>query len=140
MASKPNKTQATEASVERYLHAIASAERRADCAVVAAMMAKHTGHAAKMWGPSIVGYDSVHYRYDSGREGDMPVAAFSPRKGEFSVYLTPDSPGQAELLSRLGKHRMGKSCLYIRKLADVDLAVLDQLVVGSMRDLDGRRC
>lgn len=135
-----NKTKPTDASVAAFLDAVEGEQRRADCDVLMAMMGRVTGEPAKLWGPSIIGFGTYHYRYDSGREGDMPVAAFSPRKGEFSVYLTPDSPGQTELLSRLGKHRMGKSCLYIRKLADVDLAVLEQLVVGSMRDLDGRRC
>ena len=135
-----NKTKPTDASVAGFLDTVEGEQRRADCDVLMAMMGRVTGEPAVLWGPSIIGFGSYHYRYDSGREGDMPVAAFSPRKGEFSVYLTPDSPGQAELLSRLGKHRMGKSCLYIRKLADVDLAVLEQLIVGSMRDLDGRRC
>ena len=134
MASKANKTQATEASVEAYLGAIASAERRADCAVVAAMMQKHTGHAAKMWGPSIVGYDSVHYRYESGREGDMPVVGFSSRKDAIVVYVMPsDGPRQATLLEKLGKHSMGKSCLYIKRLADVDVVVLDRIVADTVK-------
>lgn len=135
-----NKTKATDASVAAFLDAVEGEQRRADCDVLKAMMGRVTGEPAVLWGPSIIGFGSYHYRYDSGREGDMPVAAFSPRKGEFSVYLTPDSPGQVDMLARLGKHRMGKSCLYIRKMADVDLAVLEQLIVGSMRDLDGRRC
>ena len=133
-----NKTKATDASVAAFLDAVEGAQRRADCDVLMAMMGRVTGEPAVLWGPSIIGFGTYHYRYDSGREGDMPVAAFSPRKGEFSVYLTPDSPGQAELLSRLGKHRMGKSCLYIRKLADVDLDVLEQLIVDSIVEVRRR--
>lgn len=134
MATKPNKTQATEASVEGYLAAIASAERRADCAAVAAMMEKHTGHAAKMWGPSIVGYDSVHYRYESGREGDMPVVGFSSRKDAIVVYVMPsEGPRQAALLEKLGKHSMGKSCLYVKRLADVDVDVLEKIIADTVK-------
>ena len=134
------KTKPTGVDVDDYIAAIDDERKRDDSRELVRMMQRVTGKKPYMWGPSIIGFGTYHYRYDSGREGDMPVAAFSPRKGEFSVYLTPGSPGQAELLSRLGRHRMGKSCLYIRKLADVDLAVLEQLIVGSMRDLDGRRC
>lgn len=134
MAGRPNKTQQTDASVEAYLAAIASDERRADCAVVAAMMHRHTGHAAKMWGPSIVGFDSVHYRYASGREGDMPVVGFSSRKDAIVVYVMPsEGPRQAALLAKLGRHSMGKSCLYVKRLADVDVDVLEKIVAYTVK-------
>lgn len=91
-----------------------------------------------MWGAGIVGFGSYHYRYESGREGDWAVAGFSPRKGDISVYLMAEAPGQAELLSRLGRHKMGKACLYIRKLADVDVEVLAQLVADSVAEVKRR--
>lgn len=133
-----NKTRPTDASVAAFLDAVEGEQRRADCDVLMAMMGRVTGEPAVLWGPSIIGFGSYHYRYDSGHQGDAPVAAFSPRKGEFSVYLTQACPGQAELLARLGKHRMGKACLYIRKLADVDLDVLEQLIVDSIVEVRRR--
>lgn len=130
-----NKTKVTEASVESYLAAIADEARRKDCERLAALMAKVTKHAPKMWGPSIVGYGSYHYRYESGREGDMCLAGFSSRKGDITVYLATSFPGREELLSRLGKHKTGKACLYFRKLGDVDLDLLGQLVAGSVEEI-----
>jgi hypothetical protein len=87
-----------------------------------------------MWGPSIVGFGSYHYKYASGREGDSPLAGFSSRKGDLTLYLASGYPGYAELLSKLGRHKTGKSCLYIRKLSDVDLNILEQLVIESVAD------
>lgn len=133
-----NKTKPTGSSVSAFLDAVDGDERRKDCRTLLAMMGRITGEPAVMWGPSIVGFGTYHYRYESGREGDMAVIGFSPRKGDISVYLTASSAGQADLLSRLGRHRMGKSCLYIRRLADVDLAVLEQLISGSVAEV-GRR-
>ena len=91
-----------------------------------------------MWGSSIVGFDSYHYKYKSGREGDSAVTGFSSRKGDLSVYLVASSPGQEQLLARLGQHKMGKSCLYIRKLADVNIGVLEQLIAGSVAEVKRR--
>lgn len=133
-----NKTKPTNSSVSAFLDAIEGDERRKDCQMLAAMMTKITGKPAVMWGPSIVGFDTYHYKYESGREGDMAVTGFSPRKGDISVYLTAGSAEQADLLARLGRHKMGKSCLYIRKLSDVDLTVLAQLISESVAEIKRR--
>lgn len=129
-----NKTQATGASVESYLSAIEDEARRKDCEALAQLMTKATKQQPKMWGTSIVGFGSYHYKYESGREGDSCLAGFSSRKGDISVYLVASVLGQEELLSKLGKHKMGKGCLYVRKLSDVDLKVLEQLIVGSVAE------
>jgi hypothetical protein len=137
--AKENKTKATEASVTGYLDRIEDETRRKDCKALAQVMKKATKADPKMWGPSIVGFGSYHYKYDSGHEGDACLTGFASRKGDISVYLVPGAPGQKQLLAKLGKHKMGKGCLYIRKLADVDLAVLEQLVttsVGAARKMD----
>ena len=115
-----------------------SDECRSDCQILLAMMGRITDKPAVMWGPSIVGFDTYHYKYASGHEGDWAVTGFSPRKREISVYLTASSPGQADLLARLGRHKMGKSCLYIRRLTDIDPAVLEQLISGSVAEVKRR--
>lgn len=130
-----NKTKPTDASVEGYIAAIDDESRRKDCETLAKLMAKATKQKAKMWGSSIVGFGTYHYKYDSGREGDSCLTGFSSRKGDISVYLVANFSGQDELLSKLGKHKMGKACLYVRKLSDVDLKVLEQLVVGSVAEV-----
>lgn len=128
-----NKTQITQASVESYLASIADEARRADCATLAKLMTKATGEPPKMWGPSIVGFGSYHYVYESGREGDSCVVGFSARKSEISLYLVASFPGREELLAKLGKHKLGKGCLYLRKLSDVDLNALEQMIVASVK-------
>ena len=133
-----NKTQATEASVGGYLDAIDDASRRRDCDVLVKLMSKVTKQAPKMWGPSIVGFGSYHYRYESGREGDSCLTGFSSRKPDLSVYLVASFTGQDQLLARLGKHKMGKACLYVRKLSDVDAKVLQELVAGSVAEVKRR--
>ena len=129
-----NKTKVTEASVESYLSAIEDEARRKDCEDLAKLMTRATKQPPKMWGTSIVGFGSYHYKYESGREGDSCLTGFSSRKGDISVYLVASFPGQEELLSKLGKHKMGKGCLYIRKLSEVNLNVLEQLVAGSVAE------
>jgi len=133
-----NKTKLTDASVEGYIAAIDDESRRTDCETLAKLMAKATKQKPKMWGSSIVGFGSYHYKYDSGREGDSPLTGFSSRKGDISIYLTASFPGQDEVLSRLGRHKMGKVCLCIRKLEDVDVNLLEQLVVGSVAEVKRR--
>ena len=133
-----NKTSPTDASVSAFLAAIDDARRREDCQALLAMMSRITGQPAVMWGPSIVGFDTYHYRYESGREGDMAVTGFSPRSRDISIYLMAEGPDQAALLARLGRHRMGKACLSIRRLSDVDVDVLEQLVSGSVAALRHR--
>jgi Domain of unknown function (DU1801) len=126
-----NKTKATEASVDDYFAAIDDEARRKDCQALAKLMTKATKQKPKMWGTSIVGFGSYHYKYESGREGDSCLTGFSSRKGDISIYLTASFPKHDELLAKLGKHKMAKACLYVRKLSDVDLKVLEQLIVGS---------
>jgi hypothetical protein len=127
-----NKTKITEASVDEYISAIEDDSRRKDCETLVQLMSKATKEPPKMWGTSIVGFGSYHYKYESGREGDSCLTGFASRKGDISIYLVPGFPGQDELLSKLGKHKMGKGCLYVRKLSDIDPNVLEQLVVGSV--------
>lgn len=125
-----NKTKPTDASVQAYLDAITDDARRQDCAAIVAMMERVTGKPPVMWG-SIVGFDSYHYKYESGREGDAPLAGFASRKGDISIYLSCDDPAQAALRERLGKHKMGKACLYVKRLQDVDMGVLEELVADA---------
>ncbi len=102
------------------------------------MMTRVTREKPVMWGPSIVGFGKIHYKYDSGHEGDMCVAGFSSRKDAIVIYLSPELLGKSKLMARLGKHKHGKSCLYIKKLADVDTKVLEQLVKDSVADVKRR--
>lgn len=127
------KTKPTESSVDAYLDAIAEAGRREDCRQLAALMAKATGCPPKMWGPSIVGFDQYHYRYASGHEGDSCVVGFSSRKGDISVYGLNSAPSLETLLPKLGKHKAGKGCLYLRSLGDVDLKILEKLIADAAR-------
>jgi hypothetical protein len=129
-----NKTKATEASVEKYIAALADEGRRRDCAALAKLMTKATKEKPKMWGTSIVGFGSYHYKYESGREGDICLTGFSSRKGDITIYLTAGVLGQKKLLARLGKHKTAKGCLYVGRLDDVDPKVLAQLVAGAVAE------
>jgi hypothetical protein len=129
-----NKTKTTEVPVESYLSAIEDEARRKDCVALARLMTRATKQKPKMWGTSIVGFGSYHYKYDSGREGDSCLTGFSSRKGDISIYLTADFPGREGLLAKLGKHKMAKGCLSVRKLSDVDPRVLERLVVRSVAE------
>ena len=126
--AKANKTVETEASVEDFLGKVEVPQRVADARVLIDLMTRISGEAPKLWGPSIIGFGSVHYRYESGREGDMPAIAFSPRKAELVLYVGAGTPNIAALLPDLGKHKTGKGCLYVKKLADVDAGVLETVV------------
>jgi hypothetical protein len=126
-----NKTKPTEARVEDYLAAIGDEARRKDCEALAALMARVTREPARMWGPSIVGFGSYHYKYASGHEGDSCVVGFSSRKDSISVYGLRSAADADALLARLGKHKEGKGCVYLKTLADVDLDVLEALVSGA---------
>jgi len=126
-----NKTKPTKLSVPAFIDAVADATRRADAKTLVKLMQNATGEKPKMWGPSIIGFGSCHYKYESGREGDMPLVGFSPRKAASVLYLTGGSDSRA-LLAKLGKHTTGKGCLYIKKLADVDQQVLEALVDKSV--------
>ncbi|MEP7353953.1 MAG: DUF1801 domain-containing protein [Acidobacteriota bacterium] len=128
-----NKTQPTTASVKAFLAAIPDETSRKDCLALQKLMERATGAKGKLWGPSIVGFGDYHYKYASGREGDWFPAGFSPRKQDLTLYLMGGL--RPALLRKLGKHKIGKSCLYIKKLADIDLEVLTELVAGSLEDL-----
>src|SRR5262245_23689575 len=132
------KTKATKASVDAYLASRASAEQRADCKALMAMFKRVTKQPARMWGPSIVGYGSYSYTYESGHSGEMCLAGFAVRGRELVVYICADSSEQQARLSKLGKHKMGKSCLYFKSLADLDAKVLESLVVNSIADTKRR--
>lgn len=127
MAKYETKTKATEASVADFIAAVPDPVRREDGKTVCAMLERVTGKRPKMWGPSIIGFGSYHYKYDSGHEGRSPRIGFSPRKAELVLYVLMESESQRPLLARLGKHRTGKSCLYIKRLADIDEEVLEAL-------------
>jgi hypothetical protein len=134
--AKANKTTLTEASVEEYIANIADEGRRADCVALAKLMSAVTRKPPKMWGPAIVGFGQYHYQYDSGREGDMCLAGFSSRKADLTVYVFTE--GQEALLARLGKHRRSKACLYLKRLADVDQAVLKKVIAASVAEVKRR--
>ena len=126
------KTKETSASVDAFLAAVENERRRRDALVVKEIMERVTGWQPKMWGPSIVGFGRYHYKYDSGREGDYLVTGFSPRKKSLTVYIMPGFSGFPELMERLGKYKTSVSCLYINKLEDVDLGVLEELIRGGV--------
>lgn len=134
MATGENKTAETMADVVAYLDTVEPAERQADGRVVAALMARLSGESPRLWGPSIIGFGRYHYRYDSGREGDMCRIGFAPRKAELVFYLA--GLDDADLMA-LGKHRRGKGCLYVKRLADIDMGALEALIVQSLAHMDG---
>ncbi|HTR01293.1 MAG TPA: DUF1801 domain-containing protein [Candidatus Acidoferrum sp.] len=122
------KTKKNTASVADFMDAVPNETRRADAKAVAKLMRKITGKPPKMWGPSIVGFDQYHYQYDSGHEGDLCMLGFSPRGSALVLYLLVGFDGQEAMLKQLGKHKRGKGCLYINKLADVNMDVLEQMM------------
>ena len=131
-------TRPTGASVKDYLASRASEEQQADCRRLMTMLKRVTGKQPYMWGPTIVGYGQYSYTYDSGHSGEAPVTGFAVRGRDLVVYLMAEDETQRELLSRLGKHKMGKSCLYFRQLSDLDFAVLEKLVTNSVADVKRR--
>jgi hypothetical protein len=128
-----NKTAPTDVPVDEFLAGVEHPVRRTDGAALLDLMHQCTGEEPLMWGPSMVGFGSYHYKYASGREGDALAVGFSPRKGNLALYGLTYAPGSAELLARLGQHKTGAACLYINKLADVDLDVLRELVTLGYR-------
>ena len=130
------RTTPTGRSVATYIAGIADRERRSDCKTLLSLMKGATGWTPRMWGTSIVGFDSYHYKYESGHEGDSCIIGFSSRKGDISVYLVAgyESAKARQLLSRLGRHRVGKVCLYLKRVSDINLPILDQLVVSAVAE------
>ena len=135
MAKSENKTKPTEVTVESFLASVEPEKKREEAVVLDQLFRKVTGWTPVMWGPSIIGYGSYHYKYESGREGDMCATGFSPRKANHSLYIMPGYTDFAPILDRLGKHSTGKACLYIKKLEDVDLDVVAELIEAGLKDL-----
>ncbi|MEO5927048.1 MAG: DUF1801 domain-containing protein [Patescibacteria group bacterium] len=133
MPKNENQTKPTKISASTYIASL-PLERRADVGTVAKMMEKATGKKPVMWGPSIIGFDEYHYKYDSGREGDAPLIGFSPRKQNLTLYVLSSSRDSSVSLKKLGKHKVSGSCLHINKLSDIDTDVLQQLIAESVKD------
>lgn len=138
MARAELKTKATAMRVDDFIAAVPDAAQRADAQAICAMLERLSGEPATMWGPSIIGFGRYHYRYDSGHEGEMCRIGFSPRKGQTVLYVLCGDPGEAELTARLGKHKTGKSCLYIKRLSDIDGDVLEALCARSLAYMAAR--
>ncbi|MEP5153063.1 DUF1801 domain-containing protein [Planktotalea sp.] len=131
-----NKTQETKVDPRGFIDALEHPTRKADALTLLALYERITGYKAKMWGPTIIGFGRYHYVYDSGHEGDSLAAGFSPRKSSLSLYIMPGYQDYGDILARLGKHKIGKACLYVNKLADVDMDVLEELITRGLHDLD----
>ena len=129
------KTQKNDASVEDFIDSVSDAQKREDSFAVLELMREVTGEEPAMWGTNMVGFGSYHYKYASGREGDWPLAGFAPRKRELTLYIMAGFERYEELLAKLGKHKTGVSCLYIKRLADVDSTVLKEIVSASVKHM-----
>jgi hypothetical protein len=129
-----NKTKPTGTSAAAFVDAITEQARRTDAKALIKLMSKATGEKAKMWGPSIIGFGTYHYQYESGREGDTVLVGFSPRKAALVLYGITAAEKAGSLLSKLGSHKTGKGCLYIKKLSDIDQNALEQLIVRSVAE------
>jgi hypothetical protein len=132
------KTRKNNASVAGFLARVDDPQKKSDCKAIAKMMREATGKRAKMWGTSIVGFDSYDYVYDTGNSGTWPITGFSPRAQNISIYIMPGFSKYKSLLDKLGKHKTGKSCLYIKRLADVDEEILRKLIRESVREMRRR--
>ncbi len=133
MAKAQNKTVETTESVHKFLDAIADVEKRRDCYAIVELMKGQSGFDPKMWGPSIIGFGSYHYKYESGREGDAPLVAFSPRKSEITLYLSANFEKREEMLKKFGKHKSAKGCVYIKRLEDIDISILKKMISSSIK-------
>ena len=132
------KTKENKASVGEFLQSIADKQKRADCKAIAGMMREATGKRARMWGKSIVGFDRYNYKYASGRSGTFMMTGFSPRAQNIAIYIMPGFSDYASLLKKLGKHKTGKSCLYIKRLDDVNQALLQRSIGDSVKEMQRR--
>ncbi|MFC0190123.1 DUF1801 domain-containing protein [Fictibacillus aquaticus] len=126
------KTKETDQSVIEFIEQVESEKKKEDAYKLLDIFTETTGYEAKMWGPSIIGFGSYHYKYDSGHEGDAPLVGFSPRKAKISIYFAPGDPNREELLNKFGKHTSGKACVYVNKMADIDVEVLKALITQSI--------
>jgi hypothetical protein len=130
-----NKTTETEYSIIDFINTAPDEAKRKDAFELLEIMREVTGFEPKMWGSGIIGYGKYHYRYESGHEGDAPLAGFSPRKDAISLYLTSSFEDKQELLSKFGKHKAGKGCIYIKKLTDIDLEILKSMISASVKEI-----
>ncbi len=130
-----NKTTETSVSVNDFINAIKDEIKRSDSFRLIEMIKKHTRHDPKMWGPSIVGFGSYHYTYDSGHEGDSPLVGFSPRASALTLYLSGHFEKRGELLEKLGKHKTEKGCIYIRRLDDIDIKTLEIMITNHIKHI-----
>ena len=133
-----NKTKPTEEGVEAFIGSIVDPQRQADCRTLMGLMQRFSGEPPVMWGPSIVGFGRYDYKYESGRSGEFFLVGFSPRKANLTLYIVPGFAEYEPLLGRLGKHSIGKSCLYVKRLADIDMKVLEQMVSLSIEGMRKR--
>lgn len=133
-----NKTVANDLSVQEYLDAIDHPQRKADCQTIHDLMKKITGKEPRMWGKTIVGFGTYHYKYDSGREGDMLTTGFSNRKQAITMYIMGGFDKHEELLSKIGPHKTGKSCFYIKRLSDMDIDMLSALILESLKAVESK--
>lgn len=133
-----NKTQQTDASVEAFIGTVADQRQAEDARTIVSLLERVSGEPARMWGPSIIGFGSYHYKYESGREGDMCRIGFSPRKGNTVLYIVDGFPAYQDIMARLGKYKTGKSCLYVKRLSDIDIGALEELARGSLAHMDER--
>lgn len=129
------KTKETDNSVLEFIEKVESPKKREDAYQLLDLFTETTGYEAKMWGPSIIGFGSYHYKYDSGHEGDAPLVGFSPRKAKISLYFATGDTKRQELLMNFGKHTTGKACVYINKVADIDVDILKELIIQSVEFL-----
>ena len=132
------KTKPTTVSVDQFIEAVEDPRRREDARAAVALLAEATGETPVMWGPSIIGFGRYHYCYDSGREGDAPLVGFSPRKANTVFYMAAYEDARGDFLNRLGKHKSGKSCVYVNRLSDVDTEVLAEMARWSVETLKAR--
>ncbi|MEO6231117.1 MAG: DUF1801 domain-containing protein [Ferruginibacter sp.] len=128
-----NKTTETSNSVAEYIQTIKDEKKRTDCFTLAEIISKQTGLEPKKWGPSIVGFGSYHYKYESGREGDAPLIGFSPRAAAISLYVSSKFEKRDELLGKLGKHKADKACIHIKKLEDIDIKILQKIISNQVQ-------
>ncbi|MAP93755.1 MAG: hypothetical protein CMK07_02275 [Ponticaulis sp.] len=138
MGTAENKTKPTDVTPERYVASVENDIRRADADALLKIFAEVTGLKPQMWGPSIIGYGRYHYKYESGREGEFLMTGFSPRKANQVIYVMPGYTDHSAILDRIGKYKLGKSCLYINKLADIDLNVLKELIASGFSEMKAR--
>ena len=135
MSNAKIQTTPTDADVADFIARLENDQQRSESKILIELMRQASGKPPVMWGPAIVGFDSYHYKYESGREGDMPSIAFSPRKGKLVLYIINDATKYVDILGRLGKHKTSKACIYINKVADVDMKVLEELLEAAYKDI-----